>query len=70
MINGRNFFDQSVKNHLRTYDNIRTIAISQGNDYTTGCLLDYPYLKEYCKLIAIGLSKLRKSDADNNNNNN
>ena len=70
MINGRNFFDQSVKNHLRTYDNIRTIAISQGNDYTTGCLLDYPYLKEYCKLIAIGLSKLRKSDADNNNSNN
>ena len=70
MINGRNFFDQSVKNHLRTYGNIRTIAISQGNDYTTGCLLDYPYLKEYCKLIAIGLSKLRTSDADNNNNNN
>ena len=70
MINGRNFFDQSVKNHLRTYDNIRTIAISQGNDYTTGCLLDYPCLKEHCNLIAIGLSKLRKSDADNNNNNN
>ena len=70
MINGRNFFDQSGKNHLRTYDNIRTIAISQGNDYTTGCLLDYPHLKEYCKLIAIGLSKLRKSDADNNNSNN
>ena len=70
MINGRNFFDQSVKTHLRTYGNIRTIAISQGNDYTTGCLLDYPYLKEYCELIAIGLSKLRTSDADNNNNNN
>ena len=56
MINGRNF-DQSVKNDIRTYDNIRKIAIGQGDDYTTGCLLDYSYFKEYYKLIAIDLSK-------------
>ena len=41
MINGQNCFDQSVKNNLRTYDRIREIVISQENDYTTGCLLDY-----------------------------
>ena len=57
MINGRNFLDQTVKYVLRTYDNIRKIATSQGNDYTTGCLIDYPYFKEYYKPIAIDARK-------------
>ena len=35
----------------------------QGDDYTTVCLLDYPYFKKY-KLIAIDLSKQQKLDAD------
>ena len=65
MIDGRNF-DQSVKNDIRTYDNIRKIAIGQGDDYTTGCLLDYSYFKEYYKLIAIDLSKQQKLGADPN----
>ena len=33
----------------------------QGTDYTTGCLLDYPYFKKYYKLIVIDFSK---QDAD------
>ena len=41
--NGENFFDQPIKNNKVTYDNIRKIATGQGDDYTTGCLLDYPY---------------------------
>ena len=64
MIDGRNFFDQPIKNDLKTYDNIRKIATGQGDDYTTGCLLDYPYFKKYYKLIAIDLSKIQKLDAD------
>ena len=64
MIKGQNFFDQPVKNDMRTYDNIQTIATVQGDDYTTGCLLDYPYFNEYCKLIAIDLSKQQVVDAD------
>ena len=47
-----------------TYDNIRKIAAGQGDDYTIGCLLDYPYFKKYYKLIAIDLSKQQKLDAD------
>ena len=46
MIDGQNFFDQPVKNNLRTYDNVQKIMIGQGDDYKTGCLLDYPYFKE------------------------
>ena len=53
IIDGRNFFDQPIKNDLKTYDNIRKIATDQGDDYTTGCLLDYIYFKEHYKLIAI-----------------
>ena len=58
------FFHQAVKNDLRTYDKTQTIATSQGDDHTTGCLLDYPYSKEYCNLISIDLSKQQKLDAN------
>ena len=64
VIDGRNFFSQPIKNDLKTYDNIRKIATGQGDDYTTGCLLDYPHFKKYYKLIAIDLSKQQKVGAD------
>ena len=57
MIDGWNFFNHSVKNNLRTYVNIRKIETAQGDDYTTGYLLDYPCFKIYDKMIAIDLSK-------------
>ena len=41
MIDKQNVFDQPVENNLRTYDNMWKIAVGQGADYTTGCLLDY-----------------------------
>ena len=62
IIDGRNFFGQPIKNDSKTYDNIRKIATGQAGDYTTGCLLDYPYFKEYHKLITIDLSKQRTLD--------
>ena len=64
IIDGKNLFDQPVKISTRTYDNIRKIATSQGDDYTTGCLLDYNYFKNYYKMIAIDLSKQQALDAD------
>ena len=64
MIDGRNFFDQAIDSMTKTYKNIRKIAIGQGYDYTNGCLLDYTYFKENCKLIAIDLSKQQELDAD------
>ena len=57
MINGENFFDQPIKNNKVTYENIRKIATGQGDDYITGCLLDYPYCKDSYKLIAVDLIK-------------
>ena len=48
----------------KTYENIKKITIDQGDDYTTGCLLDYSYFKNYYKMIAIDLSNQQALDAD------
>ena len=64
MIDGRNFFDQPLKNNLITYDNIQKIATGQGDDYTTGCLLDYNYFNNYYEMIAIDLSEQQALNAD------
>ena len=64
IIDGKNCFDQPVKNDKVTYENIRKTTIGQGDDYKTGCLLDYTYFKKYYKMIAIDLSKQQALDAD------
>ena len=64
MIDGKNFFDQPVKNDKVTYENIRKIATGQGDDYTTGSLLGYIYFKNDYKMIAVDLSKQQALDAN------
>ena len=64
MIDGRNLFEQPINSLIKTYENIRAIAPGQGDDYTTGRLLDYTYFKENYKMIAIDLSKQQALDAD------
>ena len=64
MIDGRNFFDQPINSMSKTYENIRKITTGKGDDYTTGCLLDYPYFKENYNMIAMDLSKQQALDAD------
>ena len=59
----KNFY-QPVKGNNITYENIRKIATGQGDDYTTGCLLDYAYFRDNYKMIAIDLSKQQALDAD------
>ena len=64
MINEAKNFYQAVKDNKVTYENIRTIAIGKGDDYTTGCLLDYLYFKDSCKMNTADLSKQQALDAD------
>ena len=40
------------------------ISTGQGDNYTTGCLLDFAYFEKYYKLIAVDLSKQKALDAD------
>ena len=64
MIDGQNVFGQPGKNHLRTYDNIKKIQVDQDDDYSTVCLLEYNYFKDYYKVIAMGLSKQQALETD------
>ena len=57
MINRQNFFDQPVKNDLRTFDNMWKIGTGQENDYAAGCLINYSYFNNFYKIIVIDLSK-------------
>ena len=57
MINGENLFNLPIKDSKVIYENIRKIGTGQGDDYTTDCLLDYPYFKDSYKMIAVDLSK-------------
>ena len=40
------------------------MSTGQGDDYTTGCLLDFVYFKNNYRLIAADLSKQKALDAD------
>ena len=63
-IDGRNFYDQAINDSIKQYDEIRKISTGQGDDYTTGCLLDFTYFEKNYRLIAIDLSKQKALDPD------
>ena len=49
---------------IKQYDEVRNVSTGQGDDSTTGCLLDYAYFKDNYRLIAIDLSRQNTLDAD------
>ena len=42
MINGRNFYAQTINDSIKQHDEVRKTSTGQGDDYNTECLLDYP----------------------------
>ena len=42
-IDRRNFYDQPINDVIKQYDKVRKISTGQGDDYATGCLLDFSY---------------------------
>ena len=63
-IDGRNFYDQPINDLIKRCHKVRKVSTGQGDDYTTGCLLDYKYLKENYRLIAADLSRQKALHAD------
>ena len=63
-IDGRNFYDQPINDSVKQYDEIRKVSTGQGDDYTTGCLLDFAYFENNYRLIAADLSKQKALVAD------
>ena len=64
LIDGRNFYDQPINDLIKQYHEIRKVSTVYGDDYTTGCLLDYAYFEDDYRLIAVDLSKQNALDAD------
>ena len=64
IIDGRQFYDQPINNSFKQYDEIRKLATGKGDNYATGCLLDYEYFLNNYRLIAIDLSKEKELDGD------
>ena len=54
----------SIDSDTKRYEEIRILTTGQGEDYTTGCLLDYDYIKNHYRLIAVDLSRQKELDAD------
>ena len=57
LFDGRNFYDQPINDLIKQYDEVRKVSPGQGDDYTTGCLLNYAYFKDNYSLIAVDLRK-------------
>ena len=62
-IDGRNLYDHPINDSIKQYDEIRKKSTGQGDDYTTGCLLDFAYFKNNYRLIAADLSKQKVLDS-------
>ena len=56
IINWKNFYDQPIDSNIKSYEEIRKLTTGQGEDCTTGYLLDYEYIKNHYRLIAVDLS--------------
>ena len=63
-IDGKNFYDQSINDSIKQYYEIRKTSTEQGDDYTTGCLLDFVYFEKNFRLIAVDLSKQKALDPE------
>ena len=64
LIDGRKFHDQPINDQIKKCNEIRKIATGKGDDYTTGCLLDYQYFKDHYQLICCNLVQQKELDAD------
>ena len=44
------FYDQPINDLIKQYDEVRKVSTCQGDDYTTGCLLDFAYFKNQLQI--------------------
>ena len=55
--------EKTIDSDIKRYEEIRKLTTGQGEDYTTGCLLDYDYIKNHYRLMAVDLSRQKELDA-------
>ena len=64
IINEKKFHDQPIDSDIKCYGEIWKSTTGQGEDNTAGCLLDYDYIKNHYRLIAVDLSRQKELDVD------
>ena len=64
IINEKKIYDQATDSNIKRYKKIRKLTTGTGENYTSGCLLDYDYIKNHYRLIAVDLSRQKELDAD------
>ena len=64
LIDGQALYDQPMNDLIKQYDEVGKVSTGQGDDFTTGCLLDYAYFKDNYRLIVDDLSNQKALDAD------
>ena len=62
IIIGKNFSDQPNDSDIKQYEEIKKLTTEKGEEYSTGCLLDYDYIKNYYRLIAVDLIRQEELD--------
>ena len=60
----KTFSDQVIDSDITRYEEIRKLTTGWGEGYTTEELLDYDYIKNHYRLIAVRLSRQKQLDAD------
>ena len=55
--------EKTIDSDIKRYEEIRKLTTGQGEDNTTGCLLDYDYIKNHYRLMAVDLSRQKELDA-------
>ena len=64
IIDGRNFYDNPIESDIEKYRELKKVMIGNGEDHTTGSLLDFNYFDKHYKLVAVDLSRQKELDAD------
>ena len=64
IIDARNFYDNPIESDIEKYRELKKVMIGNGEEYTTGSLLDYDYFNKHYKLVAVDLSEQKELDAD------
>ena len=60
----KKLYNQPIATDIKQYEEIRRLTTGQGEDYTTGCLLDYESIKNHYALIAVNLSRQKGNSAN------
>ena len=61
---GKKLYYQPIDFDIKQYKEIRKWTTGQGEDYTTGSLLDYESVKNHDELIAVSLSRQKELGTD------